>query len=389
MATAYRFDRIRLDAAPSKAARVDQWGFLRYTGVPVTRTGVLEYRTADGRVRREYRPPEEVFHPDSLATLAIGVPVVLEHPPEGDGRVTPDNAHLAVGMASSPRVDIAAGHLIADISLFDAIAQSAALTGTHRELSCGYICVHDETPGTTPDGQKYDAVQRQIRHNHVAQTKAGRAGRDFALPRMDGDNAIVDVGVEICSDAGGTDETEAPPMTTPAATAPALRKVRLDGLDFELPDTAAQAVERVTARCDALTEKVAALEAANTPEKINARVTERVALVSKAVAVLGDTFKADSLSDDDVRLAVIKKVAPNADLAGKGAAYIAARYDLAVEEMAKAGTVRAEAEASHAAVRIDSIPAPGAKAAVAEDSAEAAFQRHLKRQADAWKPAAR
>src|ERR1700760_383647 len=52
----------------------------------LTRTGVFEYRQPDGSTRREYRPPEEVFAPDSLATLAHAT-MTEEHPT----KVTPGN----------------------------------------------------------------------------------------------------------------------------------------------------------------------------------------------------------------------------------------------------------------------------------------------------------
>ena len=39
--------------------------------------------------------------------------------------------------------------------------------GRSRELSCGYYCDLDETPGEY-EGQRYDARQRNIRGNHLA-----------------------------------------------------------------------------------------------------------------------------------------------------------------------------------------------------------------------------
>ena len=50
------------------------------------------------------------------------------------------------------------------------------IDGGKRELSMGYACELDWTAGTTPAGEAYDAIQRQIRGNHVAIVSAGRAG---------------------------------------------------------------------------------------------------------------------------------------------------------------------------------------------------------------------
>jgi hypothetical protein len=80
---AIRFDRIGHLKKPERTAA----GFLRSDAF-VTRVGVFRYLNADGSIRRELRLPEEVFSPESLATLDL-VPVTREHPPR---LVTDDNA---------------------------------------------------------------------------------------------------------------------------------------------------------------------------------------------------------------------------------------------------------------------------------------------------------
>ena len=56
-----------------------------------------------------------------------------------------------------------------------------------REISPGVRCDVEETAGTTADGQAYDAIQRNIRCNHVAICKRGRAGPTVGV-RLDSDN---------------------------------------------------------------------------------------------------------------------------------------------------------------------------------------------------------
>ena len=46
----------------------------------LTRTGILTYRRPDGQVVRELRLPDEVFHEDSIKSMA-GTPVTDLHPP--------------------------------------------------------------------------------------------------------------------------------------------------------------------------------------------------------------------------------------------------------------------------------------------------------------------
>lgn len=178
---------IRLDTASAltKPTRTPQ-GFLRAPG-NVTRAGIFEYQHPDGSKTRELRPPDELFRPETVASLR-GAPVTLGHPP--GGRVDPENARgLSRGFASdSVRRD---GHFLAadEITVADAEAIAAAESGEQCELSCGYECRVDATPGVW-EGQPYDAVQRDIVFNHLALVPKGRAGRDVRL-RLDASDAVV------------------------------------------------------------------------------------------------------------------------------------------------------------------------------------------------------
>jgi hypothetical protein len=69
-------------------------------------------------------------------------------------------------------------------------------SGDAKEVSCGYTCDLDMTPGVY-QGQHYDAVQRNIKYNHVALGPAnwGRAGSDVAL-RLDSTDALAYVNDE-------------------------------------------------------------------------------------------------------------------------------------------------------------------------------------------------
>ncbi len=138
------------------------------------RAGLLKYRNADGSERVEYRPPEEAFSEDSLASL-MGKPITLGH----KAMVTASNAAEVAPIGtvlSAGRKD--GGNIRADIVIYD-------LPTADRELSCGYRPDLDETPGITLEGEHYDAIQRNIRYNHVAVVTKGRAG--VSRLNMDGD----------------------------------------------------------------------------------------------------------------------------------------------------------------------------------------------------------
>lgn len=172
---AYRIDRGNL-AKPVKMSN----GWLRIDG-RLTRTGVFTYRNDDGTMRRELRLPEEVFKLDAMQSFAL-VPVTDEHPPGFlDAKNTREYARGSVAGTLRKDGEFIAGELL----VTDADLIKKLEDGVARELSCGYNCDLDEKPGVTADGLRYDAIQRNIRGNHVAVVAKGRAGPE-ARVRMDG-----------------------------------------------------------------------------------------------------------------------------------------------------------------------------------------------------------
>jgi hypothetical protein len=156
-------------------------GFLRVDGHP-TKAGIFIYRNPDGSMRREFRPPEEVFHTDSMRTLQLA-PVTDDHPP---ANLTAENAaeyqRGAVGESVHQDGELMrAPMLVTDKKLISKMERGKVA------LSCGYTCDVDDQPGEWR-GQKYDAVQKNIRYNHLAVVDRGRAGAD-ARVRMDADDA--------------------------------------------------------------------------------------------------------------------------------------------------------------------------------------------------------
>ncbi len=152
-----------------------------------SRTGVLPYRLEDGSIRMEYRPPEEVFAPESLASLR-GATVTEDHPPEW---ISPANwktyaiGHVGDLISEDPPGMVAAPVIVQDAGALPRIGSELV------ECSAGYECQWDPTPGVTPEGVRYDGIQRGIRYNHLALGKEGwgRAGRNVRL-RLDGGAGI-------------------------------------------------------------------------------------------------------------------------------------------------------------------------------------------------------
>lgn len=259
-----------------------------------TRTGVLVYTNPDGSLRREYRPPAEVFHPDSLASLE-GAAITIDHPTD---MVTPETwKALSVGVSS--RGAEQGAWVGCSVDVLDASTMARVSPGGDlSELSCGYTCDLEMTPGVTPEGETYDAVQTNIRYNHIALLPVGwaRAGRDARL-RLDSACANL-------SQPDGTPTDGEMQMTE-------LEKAQARALAAE------EALKNEKARADraegeAITLK-AQLENArkdSAPEAIAAAVKARVALENDARAVKGSAFKCDGLSDRDLLVAIAGDLAP-------------------------------------------------------------------------------
>lgn len=157
----------RLDSIPLNQTYYTAEGYLVDRPV-VTSTGIFEYIEANGSKRRELRLPEEVFDPESLKSYR-GKPIIITH---DAGLITKDNVgeeEIGTIMSEGYRSgeDVRAEVIIHDIKKM----QASGL----MELSLGYNLDLEETPGTW-NGQHYDAIQRNIRINHLALVAKARAG---------------------------------------------------------------------------------------------------------------------------------------------------------------------------------------------------------------------
>lgn len=178
MSKVQRYDRGELKSA----VRTDE-GYVLAEGF-AARPGVLEYRQADGSIRRELVLEEELHRADSLETLARK-PVTLEHPQNKSGEqvfVASENVQdFGVGdVSESIEVDRLNGFVKIRMAVRRKDAVDAIDKGI-RELSAGYTVDLDLTPGKHPVYGQYDAIQRNRKYNHVAIVPMGRAGSSVAL----------------------------------------------------------------------------------------------------------------------------------------------------------------------------------------------------------------
>lgn len=332
----------RYDYEPSVTAQTEMTpeGFLKVRA-RATRTGVLVYKMADGTSVRELRHPDEVFKPESMASLGLK-PLTNNHPP---GLIDSETAEMyQVGMTGET-VKVVDDKYLEVTCVFTNKRAIADAANGKVEVSPGYVCELDWTPGVY-DGEEYDAVQKNIRYNHLAQVKKGRSGPDVRLHLDSEDGIQIDP----------NEEKETVKM-----------KIKLDGKEFEVADelgkaiellqkrpaseeletvkqdaaekaaalaSATKAKEEAEARADGLKSEVEKIKKERTdsaPADLRALVKERLAL--EKVAEAAGVEKFDSLDDIELKKAVIKAVSPEAVMDGKGEDYINARFDVAAESL--------------------------------------------------------
>ncbi len=332
---------IRLDVGTlAKPVRLDN-GFLR-VDAHVTRAGVLTYRNPDGSLRREYRPDTEVFSKESLDSMQLK-PVTDEHPPK---LLTAANASSYQRGSVGERVrrdgdKVALSMLVTDAGLIEKMD-----SGESRECSCGYTCDVEDGAGVSPEGERYDCTQRNIRYNHVAVLPRGRAGSQVRV-HMDGAELPVIF-------------TDSPkPRVDQANREGTTVKVRIDGIEYEAGSEAAlqaqakldaavslvlkqrtdeaelakKTASETQAKLDAAAAELEKLkkDAAELPAKLAAQMKARSELEARARKVLGSKVSLDGVDDKALRLKVLAKLLPDFKADGKDEAYLAARFDAELE----------------------------------------------------------
>lgn len=378
----------RFDLGQIRKAEITQQGYLRADAL-ATRTGVFVYVLPNGNIRRELRPAEEVFRKDSLRTLAE-IAVTNDHPPEF---LTSENtSKYSIGFTNE-KVDRIDDYVKVGVTVTDAEAVKAIKDLGKAETSCGYVCDMDETPGEY-NGEKYDAVQRNIRYNHLAVVDRGRAGPNARI-RLDSNDAIM----KIDTDQDVTKFAEESKDSLQTTKEKVMAKIKIDAVEYDVADGLAGVV---TAKMDTLTAvqkemdsmkgRIDALESENKALKVDlekekaARLDrsammkvarERFELETLAKKVLGEDQKLDAMEDVEIKKAIILKKDPEAKLDGKSAEYVDGRFD----------TLRGSLEKADASDGVKDALRDQAKGDSGKDevSAEAARKRAIEDAKNAWK----
>lgn len=156
-------------------------GFLICHNVPIARCGQQLYLGSETPFKelpsndtvKIVRHPEEVFSKATLASFE-GKPVTDDHPLED---VTPQNSRTYLkGICRDVRRGIGEYNdcIVADLMIYDPVLIDEITSKEKREVSCGYDCFWEL-------GNDDTILQKQIRGNHIAIVKNGRAGHRVAV----------------------------------------------------------------------------------------------------------------------------------------------------------------------------------------------------------------
>jgi len=314
------------DRAEIRGARITRDGYLVADAYVAKADNIQEYRAAeigapdtfaaDATVRL-FRPASEVFAADSMASAAHR-PVTLGHPPiMVDAKNWREFAKGDIGAEIARDGDL----LRVSVKMMDADAIDA-VQRDHREFSMGYGCTVDWTPGVH-NGQAYDGVMRQIRHNHLAACPAARGGPELKIidERPTGEKAvtlktIMHDGLQI-ADVSASAEALINKLTGQVTDA------------VKAKDAAAADVVKLTAEAVAKDAKIVKLEAdlaaaAITPAKLRDAGKAYAEVVAKAKA-LGHEVT-DAMGIDDIKKTVVDK-AMGAAAKDYSAEHIAIAFD--------------------------------------------------------------
>lgn len=304
--------------------------------VRCARTGIQVYSGREmGKPEQEkvrvYRPEAEVFASDAMASFAYR-PMTNDHPAD---MVTADNwKEHAVGLTGG-EVARDGEFIRVPLTLMDRAAIDDVKAGK-KQLSAGYTCDVEWTPGTTPSGEPYDAVQKNIRGNHLAVVAAARGGPSLRI---------------------GDDEGTRP-MT--------LKNVTVDGISIEVTDQGAQVIAKMQTQISDAAKAIDSANAAHatvvaakdkelgtkdaeieklkndqlTTDKLDDLVAARADVQARA-KVVADGIDTKGKNIQEIRRLAVAKKLGDEKVKDKSDDYVEALFDSLAADNATTDTVRA------------------------------------------------
>jgi hypothetical protein len=200
---------------------IDTNGWVEIKNNPLSKVGVFPYsgKQIDDSLDKDkiyyvYRPAEELSKKECLDSFKL-LPWVNEHAMLGQeekGLLPPEMKGIQGVIGED--VSFSDPYIVGNVKIFAETLANLIKSGK-KELSVGYRCDYELKSGVY-DGVKYDAIQKNIRGNHLALVNEGRMGPDvrvmdyfnFALDEKSIEEAFVDKKVTGTQSQKSTENTQ-------------------------------------------------------------------------------------------------------------------------------------------------------------------------------------
>jgi len=162
----------------------DANGYWYVADNPMLKSGVFPYAGRELPGQRPpdqifyvYRPGEELSRPETLESANL-IPFIEDHLMLGRDGVEPEK--LPQQGVTGEKAVFDGLYLRNTLRIFSKDMRDLISSRGKVELSPGYRCTYEETPGIY-DGITYDLIQRDILFNHLALVEKGRSGPDVSV----------------------------------------------------------------------------------------------------------------------------------------------------------------------------------------------------------------
>lgn len=289
-----------------------------------------------------YRPPSEVFKVESVDSFK-NIAVTNNHPPEFLN--SKNYKQYSVGIVLSD-VEATEEHVKGTIKVTDYETINEINDGK-VDISAGYHSNIYFEEGVSPEGEKYQAVQKDISGNHVAVVMRGRAGSEVKLAdgldepsarseKLASEGVKRSEGSEASETFGGApaeEEEEFGSDGVPGSNILTDKKVITESTDVE--DGKIKDIKELTMKLEDAMTKINELTTAN--EKLSSQVLDQAGLDSlvedrmtliDACSKLVDGIDYTGKSNLDLKKEVLSSKMGAMDLTDKSVDYVNAAFDV-------------------------------------------------------------
>ena len=326
-----RFDQVEI----SQDTKLGATGFLTYR-FTAAKAGVYPYYDHElGRIVYELKHPEDLLKPEIAAQLNH-LPITEDHPEE---MVNLDNSMYFTRGITHSDSHIENDKLVGSGTVFDPGLVAKILNQQKNGCSIGFVCELVDEVGEY-EGQRYERKQTNFVFNHLAMCAIPRCGPE-CVARVDGMDKKAAVQVM----------AEAVPLLNERSQTKEMKKIRIDSLEFEVPDEVAAKLEdhdrhvgelqgRLDAREDEIRklrqEKDSLKQQSIPAEKLDAMVETRSQLFSAASNFIGDQYNPKGKSERQIKVDCIAAFTGEQFTGeNKSDDYINARFDTMLDMLQK------------------------------------------------------